>query len=65
MHVLCPAHFEQIDYTMGVLRTMGSGEGIIGQLVLGMPELGELFNSWNSAFDHAKATESGLRTGMT
>ena len=52
--------FEQIDYTMGVLRNMGTGEGIIGQLVLGMPELGELFKFWTNAFDHAKAKESGL-----
>ena len=52
--------FEQIDYTMGVLRNMGSGEGIIGQLVQGMPELGEHFRFWNNAFDHAKAKESGL-----
>ena len=52
--------FEQIDYTMGVLRDIGSGEGIIGQLVQGMPELGDLFKFWNNAFDHAKAKESGL-----
>ena len=45
---------------MGILHNMGSGEGIIGPLVLGMPELGELFKFWNSAFDHAEAKESGL-----
>ncbi|CAF9942881.1 MAG: DNA mismatch repair protein msh6 [Alectoria fallacina] len=52
--------FEQIDYTMGVLRNMGSGEGIIGQLVTSMPDMRELFKYWNSAFDHAKAKEAGL-----
>ena len=45
---------------MGILCKMGSGEGIIGQLVLGMPELGELFKFWNNAFGYAKAKESDL-----
>ena len=52
--------FEQIDYTMGVLRNMGSGEGIIGQLVKSMPDMTELLKYWNNAFDHAKAKEAGL-----
>lgn len=52
--------FEQIDYTMGVLRNMGSGEGVIGLLVSSMPDMKELFKFWNNAFDHAKAKEAGL-----
>lgn len=52
--------FEQIDYTMGVLRNMGSGEGIIGQLVTSMPDMRELLKYWNNAFDHVKAKEAAL-----
>ncbi|KAF6226948.1 hypothetical protein HO133_008389 [Letharia lupina] len=52
--------FEQIDYTIGVLRNMGSGDGIIGQLVTSMPDMRELLKYWNNAFDHDKAKEAGL-----
>ena len=52
--------FEQIEYTMGVLRNMGSGEGVIGLLVSSMPDMKELFKFWKNAFDHAKAKEAGL-----
>ena len=52
--------FEQIEYTMGVLRNMGSGDGVIGLLVSSMPDMKELFRFWKNAFDHAKAKEAGL-----
>jgi len=52
--------FEQIEYTMGLVRDSGSGEGIVGQLVSRMPSMKELLTYWKTAFDHEKARESGL-----
>ncbi|KAL2870260.1 mismatch repair ATPase MSH6 [Aspergillus lucknowensis] len=52
--------FEQIEYTMSILRDSGSGEGVIGQLINSMPDLTELLEYWKTAFDHARARENGL-----
>ncbi|KAJ5659338.1 DNA mismatch repair protein msh6 [Penicillium longicatenatum] len=52
--------FEQIDYTMGLLKESGAGEGIIGQLISGMPDLTGLLGYWKTAFDRPKAKENGI-----
>ncbi|KAL3436953.1 muts domain V-domain-containing protein [Aspergillus tetrazonus] len=52
--------FEQIEYTMGLLKDSGSGEGVIGQLIKSMPDLTELLEYWKTAFDHNQAKESGI-----
>ncbi|KAJ6084197.1 DNA mismatch repair protein msh6 [Penicillium sp. IBT 16267x] len=52
--------FEQIDYTMGLLKESGAGEGVIGQLISGMPDLTELLDYWKTAFDRPKAKENGI-----
>ena len=52
--------FEQIDYTMSLVRSTGSGDGIIGQLIAGMPEMKSILHDWKDAFDHEKAKEHGL-----
>lgn len=52
--------FEQIDYTMNLLKEIGSGEGVIGQLISSMPELYDTLTRWKEAFDHSKAKEDGV-----
>ncbi len=52
--------FEQIEYTMSLVRNVGSGVGIVGQLILKMPDMKVLLQRWKTAFDHAKAREAGL-----
>ena len=52
--------FEQIDYTMSLLRAGGVGDGVLGQLISNMPDLKDLLLSWKEAFDHPKARENGL-----
>ena len=52
--------FEQIDYTMGLIRDFGSGEGLIGNLISSMPDLKGALEPWKTAFDHAKAKQAGL-----
>ncbi|KAJ6106876.1 DNA mismatch repair protein Msh6 [Penicillium capsulatum] len=52
--------FEQIDYTMGLLKDSGAGEGIIGQLIAAMPDLASLLGYWKTAFDRPKAKENGI-----
>lgn len=52
--------FEQIDYTMGLLKESGTGEGIIGQLIAGMPDLASLLGYWKTAFDRSKAKDNGI-----
>lgn len=52
--------FEQIDYTMNLLKDIGSGEGVIGQLISSMPELYDTLTRWKEAFDHSKAKEDGV-----
>ncbi|RDW81383.1 mismatch repair ATPase MSH6 [Aspergillus mulundensis] len=52
--------FEQIEYTMSLLKDSGSGEGVIGQLIKSMPDLTELLEYWKTAFDHSRARENGI-----
>lgn len=52
--------FEQIEYTMSLLTKFGNGEGIIGQLISSMPNLGETLARWKDAFDRAKARDDGI-----
>ncbi|DAA75855.1 TPA_exp: Uncharacterized protein A8136_1226 [Trichophyton benhamiae CBS 112371] len=52
--------FEQIEYTMGLLKEAGSGHGLIGQLISAMPDLNGLLKFWETAFDRAKARESDI-----
>ena len=52
--------FEQIDYTIGLLRDNGAKNNLLGQLISGMPDLKDLLLSWKDAFDHAKARDKGL-----
>lgn len=52
--------FEQIEYTMSLLKDIGSGEGVIGQLVASMPDLAPLLEYWKTAFDRTKAKDDGI-----
>ncbi|KAF7715747.1 DNA mismatch repair protein msh6 [Penicillium ucsense] len=52
--------FEQIEYTMGLLKDSGAGDGIIGQLIEAMPDLTALLSYWKTAFDRPKAKENGI-----
>lgn len=52
--------FEQIDYTMSLLAETGSGEGVLGQLITAMPDLGTALAKWKTAFDRPKAKDKGL-----
>ena len=52
--------FEQIDYTMSLVKEVGSGDGVIGQLISAMPDLDGCLKHWKTAFDRSKAREDGL-----
>ncbi|KAI7971450.1 hypothetical protein EIK77_003506 [Talaromyces pinophilus] len=52
--------FEQIEYTMSLLKDLGSGEGLIGKLVSSMPDLVSPLEYWKTAFDRLKAKENGI-----
>ncbi|KXT06386.1 hypothetical protein AC578_6023 [Pseudocercospora eumusae] len=52
--------FEQIEYTMSLLSSFGSGEGLLGQLISAMPDLQTPLKHWKEAFDRKQAKESGL-----
>ena len=52
--------FEQIEYTMSLLRDVGTGEGVIGLLISSMPDLDASLNRWKTAFDRIKAKENGI-----
>lgn len=52
--------FEQVDYTMSLLDAVGSGEGIIGQLISSMPNLGPILTQWKTEFDREKARKEGI-----
>ncbi|KAI4173967.1 MAG: hypothetical protein LQ348_006446, partial [Seirophora lacunosa] len=52
--------FEQIEYTMSLLTKFGAGEGLIGQLILSMPDLKKTLAPWKDAFDRTKAREAAI-----
>jgi DNA mismatch repair protein MSH6 len=49
--------FEQMDYTMGLLRAFGGGNGIVDKLIASMPDLKEPLGYWETAFDRQKARD--------
>ncbi|EFQ91520.1 hypothetical protein PTT_11611 [Pyrenophora teres f. teres 0-1] len=52
--------FEQIEYTISLLKQFGNGEGVIGQLISSMPDLATALAKWTSAFDRNIARKEGL-----
>ena len=52
--------FEQIDFTMDLLKDLASGEGVIKQLISSMPDLKEKLVHWKEAFDRSKAKVDGV-----
>jgi DNA mismatch repair protein MSH6 len=52
--------FEQIEYTISLLRQFGDGEGVIGQLISSMPDLASALSPWKSAFDRDLAKKEGI-----
>jgi len=52
--------FEQIEYTMSLLGSFGSGDGVLGQLISSMPDLAGVLHQWNDAFDRVRAKEDGV-----
>jgi len=52
--------FEQIEYTVTLLRQFGDGEGVIGQLLSSMPDLAAALNKWKSTFDRQKAKDENI-----
>ena len=52
--------FEQIEYTMSLLASFGSGEGVLGQLISSMPDLAGVLEPWKEAFERSKAKEDGI-----
>jgi DNA mismatch repair protein MSH6 len=52
--------FEQIEYTMSLLKHFGEGEGVIGQLISSMPDLASCLKKWRDAFDRKIAKEDAI-----
>ncbi|KAL6703792.1 DNA mismatch repair protein msh6 [Coniothyrium glycines] len=52
--------FEQIEYTISLLKQFGDGEGIIGQLITSMPDLASALSPWKTAFDRELAKKEGI-----
>ncbi|KAH7119889.1 muts domain V-domain-containing protein [Dendryphion nanum] len=52
--------FEQIEYTISLLKEFGEGEGVLGQLISSMPDLNSTLEKWTSAFNRDLAKEKGV-----
>ncbi|PVI02334.1 DNA mismatch repair protein Msh6 [Periconia macrospinosa] len=52
--------FEQIEYTIAMLKQFGDGEGVIGQLISSMPDLAGTLEKWKDAFDRDLAKSEGI-----
>ncbi|KAF2436750.1 putative DNA mismatch repair protein Msh6 [Tothia fuscella] len=52
--------FEQIEYTMSLLGKFSGGDGLIGQLISSMPDMGPKLKEWKNAFDRNTATTEGV-----
>ena len=52
--------FEQIEYTVDLLKQFGEGEGLIGQLISSMPDLTSALAKWKDAFDRDVAKTKGI-----
>ena len=49
--------FEQIDYTMSLLKAFGGGNSLVDQLISSMPDLKAPLGYWETAFDRKKARD--------
>lgn len=52
--------FEQIEYTMSLLGSLGGGNGLVDRLISSMPDLNEPLGYWKSAFDRTQAREDKI-----
>lgn len=52
--------FEQIEYTMSLLKALKDGSGLLNRLISSMPNLDEPLSYWRTAFDHGKARTEKL-----
>ncbi|KAF2110445.1 muts domain V-domain-containing protein [Lophiotrema nucula] len=52
--------FEQIEYTVSLLKQFGEGDGVVGQLISAMPDLTTALEKWKDAFDRDMARKDGL-----
>lgn len=52
--------FEQIEYTIGLLRAFTGGNGLVDKLVSSMPDLNEPLGYWKTAFDRKRAREEKM-----
>ena len=52
--------FEQIEYTVSLLKEVGAGEGVIGKLISAMPDLDQVLTPWKTAYDRRKARENDI-----
>ncbi|KAI0881392.1 DNA mismatch repair protein Msh6 [Annulohypoxylon maeteangense] len=52
--------FEQIDYTIGLLSSFGTEQGLLGRLVSSLPDLKEPLSFWKTAFDRKRAREEKI-----
>jgi len=52
--------FDQIEYTMSLLKQFGHGEGLLRQLLSAMPDLATPLKHWKDAFDKDTAKTHGL-----
>ncbi|RAR01164.1 DNA mismatch repair protein MutS [Stemphylium lycopersici] len=52
--------FEQIEYTISLLKQFSDGEGVIGHLISSMPDLAGALEKWKSAFDRNAARKDGI-----
>lgn len=52
--------FEQIEYTVGLLKDLTFGDSVIGQLISSMPDLANALTQWKEAFDHDRAKSDGV-----
>lgn len=52
--------FEQIEYTMSLLKDLTFGDSVIGQLISSMPDLADALTHWKEAFDHSRAKSDGV-----
>lgn len=52
--------FEQIRDAMDEIQANGEGDGLIGKLIVSMPDLKECLQPWESAFDREKVRIQGV-----
>jgi DNA mismatch repair protein MSH6 len=52
--------FEQIEYTVGLLKTFGGGNGLVDKLIASMPDLKDPLGYWETAFDRKKARDDKI-----